>query len=113
MDGGVFGAAGSVGGLGSVLPSDVPNEGFEDLAGFSGPPSPAMAPVSPPMNMPRHPSAVRRPRVMAVRGMGEDATAPMYCPACPSTRNALLGFLAGALVTALGFGVYNWYQEHR
>jgi len=118
-NGGVFGEAGGAG-LGSVLPPNINDEGFEDLGGptpSTGPyampgPMPGMPPVQP--GPPAQPRA-RMPRAMpmpqqGIMGLGQDQVLPPT-PPCSKTGPTLVGFFAGALTVGLGFGAYCYFTR--
>lgn len=117
-NGGVFGEAGSAG-LGSVLPPNIEDEGFEDLGG----PSPAGSPQAMPASMPGMPpmqpgypmqQRAPMPRRQQFVGLGQDQT-PMLTvaaePPCSKTGPTLVGFFAGALTVGLGFGAYCYFTR--
>lgn len=113
-DGGVFGVAGGQG-LGSMLPSDVP-EGFEDLTGGA----PAMtAPMAPPgtgQPIPAGRGGGYAPRMagpyqgVATMGMGQGEMLPATC-SCSKFWPMLMGMLLGAALTGAGYGAYRYFRR--
>lgn len=106
--GGAVGGILGGGGLGAVLPSDMPDEGFEDFTGGQ-PPMQAAAGIGqglPPGAPVRR--AVRgrpaQPPMMAQAGMPMGQTRP-------GGGALLAAFLGGLLAAGVGYGVYRAWRE--
>jgi hypothetical protein len=123
--GGVFGENGGAGGFGSVLPSDIQDEGFEDLGGPGGeadavPFQPVAAAPFPgaqgaPARQARRPATRGpvAPRAMPgypVMGLGQDGAPLIQVQQCSRVGPALVGALAGGVIVGLSCFAYSYYR---